>query len=744
MMYPWRTSAEVAPKVPDKAEWHIFPLTAGTKIPIKDVSFKDALPQSEAVKRWPTILNGNYGVVVGKSGYIVIDIDVKDGKVGRETFAKLQEKYGRPDDTYMVTTPSGGFHAYFKRPAGCDFIGNIDIGKDIDIRCDAGYVLPAGAKADGGEYKVMRGDESGIIELPETWQKFIKGIIEQKSKPAAHVSQPVSSGPIPDNQVTDIRNALAYISPDDYDTWLQIGMALKSTGAGEQAYTLWAEWSARSPKFDAEAQVKKWASITPEGGINVESIFAMATDRGWVNIPTPSNEPFDLSGLIAASNDDGVTPERWDAKKEDEIERIPDRLQTTPCDFVNETANYLNGMSRKAVRAAAVSTAVSVACAITSRRFYSENKNVTSIYQKLIMPSGAGKNFTKKGVSSLLADAGLDQMYGATDYSSDSAIRSELLGYPRQFSVIDEFGDKMGNAFRAKGDSQKKSAFMLFKEAYSDADSRTMPKAMSQLGIEKCKRQSSSDNTVHWPALNLLCLTTPGQYLDAMEGSHIEGGFLNRFIGIVLHSEPVIKNRTPSDEVPQSLIDKIIEVNAVYSPDAELTLDSALMKPVPNIVAFSQEAKDLFDAFDDEIDTWEHDEWKSNFSRRWLENAMRISTGFAACNNPHAPVVTRRIAEWCIDYVRFHGERFMRFVKEGMYESPYDKRYAKALKTLRENGRVNLTRLAGLAGFRGLNQRERAALITDMEERGDAAKEVEATKGRAKTYVYPTKTPKWS
>lgn len=80
------------------------------------------------------------------------------------------------------------------------------------------------------------------------------------------------------------RDALRAIPADAYDDYLRIGMALKN-GFGDAGFELYRDWAMTSVKFDEAESRRKWASIRPEGGVTVASLFAMARDRGWRDGP---------------------------------------------------------------------------------------------------------------------------------------------------------------------------------------------------------------------------------------------------------------------------------------------------------------------------------------------------------------------------------------------------------------------------------------------------------------------------
>lgn len=79
-------------------------------------------------------------VDTGKSGLVVVDLDVSNGKNGLEVWKAL----GIGASSYVVTTPTGGIHLYYRadpaRPIGNDSLGK-KIGEGVDIRGVGGFVF---------------------------------------------------------------------------------------------------------------------------------------------------------------------------------------------------------------------------------------------------------------------------------------------------------------------------------------------------------------------------------------------------------------------------------------------------------------------------------------------------------------------------------------------------------------------------------------------------------------------------
>lgn len=110
---------------------------------------------------------------------------------------------------------------------------------------------------------------------------------------AARVAQQAPASPeapgaaiVPmDQTAADLRSALSVLSPDGYDLWYRMGLALKCLG--DSGLGLWLEWSARSPKFSHREAVAKWATFQP-AATGFRAVFAEAQRQGWEN---PNRHP---------------------------------------------------------------------------------------------------------------------------------------------------------------------------------------------------------------------------------------------------------------------------------------------------------------------------------------------------------------------------------------------------------------------------------------------------------------------
>ena len=143
------------------AGWRVFPLRPKGKKPLpKSHGFLDASSDPEVVAAMTWEVDGapcNIGVATG-NGLVVLDVDCKNGKNGFDSLTKIGltkaslEQFG----TFMVLTPSGGVHYYFKSSqavrSGTDVLGP---NSGVDIRGEGGYAVVPPSQIDGKHYKVV-------------------------------------------------------------------------------------------------------------------------------------------------------------------------------------------------------------------------------------------------------------------------------------------------------------------------------------------------------------------------------------------------------------------------------------------------------------------------------------------------------------------------------------------------------------------------------------------------------------
>lgn len=113
-----------------------------------------------------------YGVNCGRAGLVVIDCDRHDDSAdGVKNFHDLCDEHSfDPEETFAVSTPSGGVHYYFSRK-GVDEdvkIGNSPGGlpDGVDVRGSGGQVVGPGSRTSDGEYRIVS-EATQAIRIPD-------------------------------------------------------------------------------------------------------------------------------------------------------------------------------------------------------------------------------------------------------------------------------------------------------------------------------------------------------------------------------------------------------------------------------------------------------------------------------------------------------------------------------------------------------------------------------------------------
>lgn len=83
-----------------------------------------------------------------------------------------------------------------------------------------------------------------------------------------------------ENDFNRISDALSFVPAHDRDTWVRMGMAIKSE-LGEAGFDLWDQWSRQDDSYNARDARSVWKSIDSNGKITIATLFHEAKANGW-------------------------------------------------------------------------------------------------------------------------------------------------------------------------------------------------------------------------------------------------------------------------------------------------------------------------------------------------------------------------------------------------------------------------------------------------------------------------------
>jgi hypothetical protein len=281
------------------------------KHPRLPTSFNGASSSPKLVAEWFHYYPGiNYGVPTGQriqggdKMLVVIDIDIYKSEAN-DTMDDLEAKYGRLPDTVAVQTGGGGRHLYFFAPAGVKF--KPKLGPGVDFKGIGGYVVgPGSVHASGKEY-VFEADNDlfeghAIADLPQWIVDNFSADIDVPVKPKKACSLATLSA----HEIASIKLDLHCLNADDYDTWVDVLMALKSTGDEANGRALAEAWSQTSAKHDPDEFRNKWEhGISADGGITVATIHHLVLDERLKEV--------DISRILDEAKASAKAADAWSA-----------------------------------------------------------------------------------------------------------------------------------------------------------------------------------------------------------------------------------------------------------------------------------------------------------------------------------------------------------------------------------------------------------------------------------------------
>lgn len=136
--------------------WPVLPCEPGGKAPIGALvpnGLYGATLDPELVARWWTRYpNANVGVPTGRTSFDVLDVDVKPTGAGWPAFNRLKAAGLLPEPFMVVSTPSGGLHAYY---VGTDQACGSLKRHFLDFRSAGGYVVVPPSVVEGVPYRLI-------------------------------------------------------------------------------------------------------------------------------------------------------------------------------------------------------------------------------------------------------------------------------------------------------------------------------------------------------------------------------------------------------------------------------------------------------------------------------------------------------------------------------------------------------------------------------------------------------------
>ena len=534
--------------------------------------------------RWP---HANIGICTGtESGVLVIDVDDM-----MQVPEILQPWVCAPSpSTWRATTGRGGKHVFFRYDGEGGIQSRNGVWPKIDCKADGGYVVaPPSQHSNGNIYRWDAGCSPCDVQLssiPDPIEKLLRASKADLAQHAAFIAPRMPQKAVDlrpgtirfsKSETRRMQAALSFIPADDRDVWLHIGMALKSTCGGEDAFKLWDEWSRTTNRnnYVERDQRTTWASlreILPNGAeVTIGTLFHVAREHGFADAPMLSSPIEDAEDQLQEAAPDNV----------DWVTELPPDIPPTVYDLsatlppivlaglqgpggtrtmLGRTVDWIVGTATRPQPELALGNVLAAFGALLGRRVAGPTDLRTNLYVLGVAATGSGKEHSRRCVSKLLMMADAGDWIGPGEWKSDSGLRAALIDRPSHLCQVDEFGAFLATLSADHAPSHlvgiKRKLLELFGRANGIDD-----------GAAYADTRARPRQPILEPNLCVYGTSTPDQLFQAVTSREVADGFLNRWLVFFA-----------ADNLPEE---------SVLADDIDFDPPSALIEDVRRLVAYT-------------------------------------------------------------------------------------------------------------------------------------------------------------
>lgn len=724
--------------------WHIFPLSPGTKKPIKGThGVKEATTDIGRITEWWTKTpNANIGLACGEQGGIyVIDVDL-DTEKGIDGYNSLKEFPPLPE-TVKQDTPRGGFHAFYKTDNPPRNENNFRPG--IDIRGDGYYVVLSPSTCQNGAYSWSEKSspwEKASAEYPDAFRP-----VEKTSWAAASRENLTSSmGRATTTAVVrgdnTLKRASLYLATCDpavqgvggHDSllWAAVAMVhgfrLSDTDATKLLVDEYnprciPEWDMSIPaeQRDFTRKVQEARKLTPQ-----QPLGWLLEDAAYSSI-TPS-----------VSIDSAAMIRRY--QKEQEAKRVTGQISYVtqkseaseldylynPPGLVGDICSWINRTALKRQPLLALACTLTFCGSLFGRKVKDYMDSRTNLYCMSIALSSRGKNHAPNQIRKLCEHAGCLDLLGGDEAASDAAIECRLERNPSTLFLWDEIGLLLSYIQSGSNPHVARIVSLLMK-LYSSAG--TVYKGREYADSEK-------QRTIVQPCCSVYGTSTPTRFCEGITLDELQDGWLSRCLVFEALENPKKTRNNKCEPVPADISDlvnlwSIREIGGqkgdIESFSAFQSRTGSVLAPPPEqiMVPTTPEAEKTFIEFDD--GAVEIGNQYPDLMCLWAkveENARKIALILAAGCDFEKPIITAEIARYACVLIKYLLVHFVDNTVPNIVSSKVDLNKHKILEIIKKTGveGCSATKITKIARWSNLKQRK--DILADLIE----AEEVVAQK----------------
>lgn len=431
----------------------------------------------------------------------------------------------------------------------------------------------------------------------------------------------------------------------------------------------------------------------------------LAGALGW------SNEPIELTPTVAHPGDleacktlpaEVAVPK----KKPDELAAL-----THVPGVVGDLIDWITATARRPNRVLALGAAVTIVGTLIGRRVAGPTRSATHLYVVTLAPTGSGKQHAIDCTDKLMTVAGAKSHLGPSQFFSMSAVINFMHRAPLSLCTLDEFGAFLKRINHRRASSHEMGISMILRSIWG----------ANYTTVRTPEWAGKASEAFSSPALSIHGMSVQNEFYEALQGSDLSNGFLNRFL--VFSSDVRAAEETPMltpGEVPERLT---AALDALYQWDGTqlgtARLSDPNLNPEPDILPWASDA--AHEVYKTTMLEIERDSDKSPESALFLartgEIALRLATIRAAGRWGNGAMVDVTDIEWGRNVARTSANLMIAGAAANMADNDYQANYKRVLRIINDAGTITKSALTRrLDGV--LSAREYDGIVAQLIEGG--------------------------
>lgn len=628
--------------------YRVFPCIPGTKHPITQHGFHDAVTDPAQIERWWS-RHPRANVGIAAEGMLVIDIDGADNPWPGDP-ERAADLAGAGA---VALTPWGGRHYLFRRPEGKAWkCSTSKLAAGVDVRTDGGYIVAAPSEIEEGPYRWGEG-----LELDDP--------LDQLPEPPAWLAAALDALVAPEsNGVAQSSPTIAHVAAGDAEA-IAIPAGQRNATLARLAGTMRRVGMTGPEMASALVRVNQDRCVPPLAPAEVERIAASVARYA----------PDTVARALVENHFDQMYAEPGELDDEPGLADpgpIPAALLRVP-GFIDEVMRYTLDTAPYPEPVLAFAGALTLQALLAGRKVRDAMDNRTNLYVLGLANSGVGKDHARKVNARILYEAGLAGRLG-TGFASGEGIEDRLFDQPASLFQVDEIDGLLLRVSQAR-DARHEAIVSMLLQMYSSAASVYVMRAKA--GRERTE--------IDQPCLCIFGTAVPKHFYESLSARLMTNGFLARLL--ILECGPRGEGR---DDVYRPLPASILEAArwwADFRPGGNLGGEH----PVPRLVPATPEALAAFAELRKRIDATcygpcraAQDEAGMALWARAYEKARRLALIYACSVDRENPVVTPEAAAWAGTFALHQTQRMLYMARQHASESEFDARRKRLLDVLEQ------------------------------------------------------------